>query len=89
MKNLFAILICIALCGCAMSQVIPTHIGMTKQELLFRANNPISWNRQVINNKTYESLNYGQWIGNFDFVDDILVGYSNREPFGDLKYHTR
>lgn len=72
-----------------MSQVIPTHVGMTKQELLSRAKNPISWNRQVINNKTYESLNYGVWIGNFDFVDDILVGYSNREPFGDLKYHTQ
>jgi len=72
-----------------MNQVIPTHIGMTKQELLSRAKNPVSWNRQVINNKTYESLNYGDWIGNFDFVDNILVGYSNRKPFGNLEYHNQ
>ena len=66
---------------------MPVRIGMTKQELLKEAKNPISWNRQEINGKVYETINYGQWIGNFDFVDDVLVGYSNREPFGDLHYH--
>lgn len=65
---------------------------MTKEQLLTSCDpykSPMAWNRQEINGKVYESLNYNPFLGNFDFVDGVLVGYSRRDPFGNLRYYSK
>lgn len=71
------------------STAYKVNIGMTKEQVLSSCGSPTSWNRQIINGKTYESINYNVFIGNFDFVDGVLVGYSKRDPFGNLKYFSK
>jgi hypothetical protein len=89
MKKLFLILICLTISGCATAKFIQNvQIGMTKVQIISSCGSPTSWNRQIINGKTYESLNYSYFGGDYDFVDNILVGYSRRDPFGDMKYHS-
>jgi hypothetical protein len=90
MKNLTIIAILLTcLVGCATTDFIKNvHIGMTKKQVITACGSPTTWNRQTINGKTYESLNYNPFLGNFDFVDGILVGYSRRDAFGNLKYYS-
>ena len=83
MKTLFAIFICITLCGCAtirreysknIAQTI--HIGMTKEQV-YRVNGPsTTWSRQSINGHVYETWIYIGLRNTFDFVDNSLIGYS-------------
>ena len=87
MKILFAILICITLCGCA-SVPIPIvfnhakiSIGMTKKQLMKEYGAPNSWSRQVINGKTYEAWYYYDFSETYDFVDNALAGYSSRSVY--------
>ncbi len=82
-----AFLICLV--GCATTDFIKNiHIGMTKEQIIVACGSPTTWNRQTINGKTYESINYNVFLGNFDFVDGVLVGYSRRDAFGNLKYYS-
>jgi len=87
MKILFAILICISLCGCASlpMPIISNHpkidIGMTKEKLMKEYGAPNFWNRQVINGKTYEAWYYYNFSETYDFVDNALTGYSSRSVY--------
>ncbi len=75
--------------GCATADFIKnTNIGMTKDQVIASCGSPTSWHRQAINGKTYESLDYNPFLGNFDFVDGVLMGYSRRDAFGDMKYYS-
>jgi hypothetical protein len=88
-KCVVVLLLCLAVCGCATAEFVQNvKIGTTKEEVISTCGSPMAWNRQTINGKVYESLNYNPFLGNFDFVDDILVGYSRRDPWGNLKYHS-
>jgi hypothetical protein len=90
MKILTVLFMLLIFSGCATTNFIHNiNIGMTKEQVLSSCGSPITWNRQTINGKTYESLNYNPFLGNFDFIDNILVGYSRREAFEDMKYHSK
>jgi len=48
---------------------------------------PINYTRKFIDGHTYETLYYGfspEFVATFDFVDNVLVGYYDREY-----YHTK
>ncbi len=96
MKRLFVLLLCIGSCGCVSPghpitrpDAYKTDIGRTKQQVYQRCGSPIGWTRQIISGKTYESWAYNPFIGTYDFIDGVLVGYSKREAFGEMKYYSK
>ncbi|MDD5653885.1 MAG: hypothetical protein PHT31_06995 [Candidatus Omnitrophica bacterium] len=96
MKKILVLLLCLGLFGCASSgypitkpDVYKADIGMTREQVYQHCGSPIGWTRQIIDGKTYESWTYNPLIGTYDFVDGILVGYSKREAFGEMKYYSK
>jgi hypothetical protein len=57
------------------------NIGMTKSELIQKYGGPTSWSRKIINEHIYEILYYYDVSETFDFVDNILTGYSSRSRY--------
>lgn len=84
MKTLVILSICSILCGCASMPIFLNReeIGMTKEQLLKKGySTPNLWSRRVINGKTYETWYYSRLCETFDFVDNILTGYSKKNRY--------
>jgi len=88
MKIFILAMLGLMLCGCVTAPMnYNPELGMTKRQLYADRGDPASWTRQVINGHTYETWGYiYAVVGTYDFVDDVLVGYSKRPPFGNSKY---
>jgi hypothetical protein len=81
MKKLIVLLFCLGLCGCASIPGLgdrKVSIGMTKEQVFWKVGSPLNWTRQVINGKTYETWSFFNDASTYDFIDNILVGYSYR-----------
>jgi uncharacterized protein YceK len=83
MKTLILIFISLILYGCASIHTTydqnlakTIHLGMTKEQVYSINSSPSNWSRQAINGHVYESWRYNSMENVFDFVDNILVGYS-------------
>jgi hypothetical protein len=79
MKNL--ILCLLLLYGCATPGLVgdrKVNIGMTKEQVLWAVGSPLNWTRQTIDGKVYETWSFWNDGYTYDFVDNILVGYSVR-----------
>ena len=92
MKIILVLFICFTLCGCAttstFNQSHNIHTGMAKEEVMQiykpTFGQPSNYTRQNINGPIYETLYYAFQhilVGNFDFVDNILVGYYSNDHY--------
>jgi hypothetical protein len=65
-------------------------IGITKEQVYQDRSDPVSWSRRVIDGHIYETWIYDNaFVGTYDFVDNILVGYSKRAFFGNMEYYSK
>lgn len=91
MRIIYILILCFSLSGCATAPMYYNpEIGITKRQVYQDRGDPVLWSRQVINGHTYETWGYMYaCVGTYNFVDDVLVGYSKRPPFGNMKYFSK
>jgi uncharacterized protein YceK len=65
-------------------------IGMTRGQVYKLIGSPTAWTRKVIGGTVYETYFYDTFVvGNYDFVDGVVVGYSGRDSYLDcMNYHS-
>jgi hypothetical protein len=85
MRILNVLIIILILSGCATPGLIYTHdkvkIGMTKEQVMYICGSPGLWSKQNINNKIYETWSYDNFAETYNFVDNILIGFSRNGAY--------
>jgi hypothetical protein len=79
-RTFILVLLCLGLYGCATPGLTNRQVnfGMTKEQVMWKVGSPLNWSCQTINNHTYETWSFWGDSRTYDFVDNVLVGYSER-----------